>query len=105
MLGGMLMPKFLFSAAIFLALAASSKAQDFPRAEIFGGYSYLSFDVAGARDKLESVTGDDLSFIPGRLNLNGWEASLDVNLNRWVGVEGDFSGHYVGSCGGAAGLN
>jgi len=58
-------------------------------AEVFAGYSYLNFDTQG---------------LAGRLSLNGWEASAAFNLNRWIGAEADFSGHYKGDCGGAAGL-
>jgi hypothetical protein len=47
-----------------------------PRAEFFGGYSYL-----------RATEGDGA-------NLNGWGASVAANANRWVGVAVDVSGHY-----------
>ena len=46
----------------------------FPRAEIFGGYSYARTN--------------------GGLNLNGWEASVSGNLSSYLGIVGDISGHY-----------
>ena len=57
-------------------------AQDYPRAEVFGGYQYLHIGSMGAD-----------------VNANGWNASLTGNFNKWFGVTGDFSGAYktVGS--------
>ena len=59
----------LFSCLLSLPIPA----QDFPKAEIFGGYQFTH---------LESV------------NANGWNASLTGNINRWFGVAADFSGAY-----------
>jgi opacity protein-like surface antigen len=69
--------------SMFLNITA--RAQDFPKAEMFGGYSYGNFGpvISGA----------------GRTNLNGWNASLGVNMNRWFGLVSDFSGHYGSSNG------
>ena len=85
------MRKFAIILGIALGLCGSTSTfgQDVPRAEVFGGYSYLNFDTVG---------------VTNRLNMNGWEASATFNLNRWVGVEADFSGHYKGNCGGITGL-
>lgn len=62
-----------------MALAIAARAQDVPKTEVFGGYSYGNFGPNG----------------PGfpRTNLNGWNASLTVNLNRWFGFVSDSSGH------------
>jgi hypothetical protein len=54
-------------------------AQDFPRAEIFGGYSYGNFQV-----------------LSNRSGLNGWNASATVNVYRWFGLTTDFGGLYGG---------
>jgi opacity protein-like surface antigen len=51
-------------------------AENTPKAEAFGGYSYFR-----ASD-------------PTTINLNGWNASITGNLTSWFGVVGDFSGHY-----------
>jgi len=77
--------------AVFFAVfcSCSLSAQETPKAEIFAGYSYMNFGTESISD---------------RLNLNGWEASAAFNLNRWVGVEADFSGHYKGNCWGAPGV-
>lgn len=55
-------------------------AQDFQRAEVFGGYSYLNAD-----------SGPN-----GRQGMNGWEASFAYNVNPWLAVEGDVSGYHRG---------
>jgi opacity protein-like surface antigen len=63
----------------FCLLCLPVAAQEFPKAEIFGGYSFMS------------VGNKDLS---SRQSLNGWEASASGNLTKWFAVEGDVSGHY-----------
>lgn len=73
-------------------------AQSVPRAEVFGGYSYMNFDTKKSETTVLFGTGID------RLNMHGWEASLAVNANRWLAVEADFSGHYKPNCGGVSGL-
>jgi S1-C subfamily serine protease len=65
--------------AIFCFLCLSAAAQDLPKVDIFGGYSFLS------------VGEKNLS---SRQSLNGWEASASGNLTKWFAVEGDVSGHY-----------
>ena len=74
---------------VVLTLSPVAEAQEAPKVEVFGGYSYLNFDTVGVTD---------------RLNMQGWDASADFSVYRWFGVEGDFSGHYKGDCGGVAGL-
>ncbi len=76
--------------------------QDAPRAEVFGGYSYLHIDTQG-------VTGSTLvnacnqilgagTCPPGSIqvhqNFNGWNAAAQVNITRLFGIKADFSGHY-----------
>lgn len=62
-----------------LFLSTFSIAQEFPRVEVFGGYSYLHF-------KPEGATG---------LNLNyGWNSAMQFNVNRLIGFKADVSGHY-----------
>ena len=52
-------------------------AEDYPKAEIFGGYQYLHLGGSGTD-----------------VNANGWNASLTGNFNKVFGVTGDFSGSY-----------
>lgn len=67
--------------ASMLIFDPSARAQETPRVDVFGGYSYLSADT----NNLAS---------PSRQSANGWEASVSWNYNRWFAVEGDFSGYY-----------
>jgi hypothetical protein len=63
------------TALIFLIPLGAWAQQEFPKVEVFGGYSYLKLS-------------------PEEDTLNGWNASVTGNITRWFGVEGDFSGHY-----------
>jgi hypothetical protein len=66
--------------ALHLSLVGCSAfAQDYPRAEVFGGYSYLNFDI---------------NQLGPRQSANGWEASVSGNVNRWFAIEGDVAGYY-----------
>jgi opacity protein-like surface antigen len=73
------MRNLMLAIGIVLCCCSSSHAQDVPRAEIFGGYSYLNIDTNG---------------LSSRQSANGWEASVAGNFNRWFALEGDVSGYY-----------
>jgi hypothetical protein len=61
-------------------LAVPAMGQDeYPKAEIFGGFSYMNFD---------SGVGDP------RYNAVGWQASVAGNFRKNVGIVGDFGGQY-----------
>jgi hypothetical protein len=60
--------------------AVLSAQETTPKAEVFGGYSYANIDN---------------TFSSRRSNLNGWNGSLAVNVNRTFGIVADFSGHYA----------
>lgn len=67
-----------FRVGVFLCLCTVTVfAQDFPKAEIFGGYSYANMPV-----------------LSGRANANGWNASATVNIYKWFGLTSDFNGLY-----------
>lgn len=78
------MKRFLSVTSLILVASLSTMAQDYPKAEVFGGYSFLHSD-------------DSLSFRSPGANLHGWNASVTANLNRWFGLTADFSGHYDSS--------
>ncbi|MBS1789376.1 MAG: outer membrane beta-barrel protein [Acidobacteria bacterium] len=71
------MRKLILLAALLLIFPLIGKAQSAPKAEIFGGYSYLHADDA-----------DD------GLDLHGWNASAAINFTKYAGIVADFSGHY-----------
>ena len=64
------MKKILLMTALIHLASLTATAQDTPKTELFGGYSY-----AGG-------------------NFQGWNASLTGNVNKWFGLMADFSGHY-----------
>ncbi len=73
------MRKLFLIAALALALPIIAQAQESPRVEIFGGYSYL---------RLDNDLNDDQ-------DLNGYNVSGNVTvLGKWLGFKADFSSHF-----------
>jgi hypothetical protein len=69
-------------AVVFVAVfPALVDAQETPKVEAFGGYSYLGLSQQ-PRLRFESAA------------LNGWKGSLKLNLTQRIGILADFSGHY-----------
>jgi opacity protein-like surface antigen len=68
------MRKLLFALAI-IVLPAWLLAQDVPKAEVFGGYSYLR---------------------TGGQGFNGFDAQFTYNQSEWLGLTGDVSGAFAG---------
>jgi hypothetical protein len=60
-------------------LTVVSSAQTTPRAELFGGYSFLRAD------------GNPL---PTNFNLHGWQTSATIKATRWLGFTANFGGTY-----------
>jgi opacity protein-like surface antigen len=70
----------LFSLLLFAGLAS---AQIPTSGNVFVGYSY------------ENVDSESLNFLnQNRASLNGWEATVEGKVFPWIGIVGDFSGHY-----------
>ncbi len=69
------MKRALLLVCVF-AVAGLAVAQETPKAEVFGGYSYLRVNPSG-------------------VNANGWEAALTGNFTEHLGLTADFSGHYA----------
>jgi hypothetical protein len=68
-----------------LLLPLTVAAQSTPRIEVFGGYSYL---------RLAQQTDPPFN----TANLNGWNASIKLNVTQTFGLVADFSGHYEQGC-------
>jgi hypothetical protein len=68
------MLRLLFVCVITLCAPVIASAQEYPRVEVSGAYSYLRGDFDA--------------------NFNGWSASVAGNPSRWFGVVGEFGGHY-----------
>jgi len=63
---------------VFLGFGSAATAQDAPRAEIFGGYTYQ----------------DTLVFSSTRTSSSGWQAEGTVNFYRWFGLTTELGGSY-----------
>ena len=61
---------------VLIVLSVSLEAADAPRAELFGGYSFLHAGDVGE-------------------NAHGWNASVAGNVSSWFGLVADVSGHYT----------
>lgn len=72
------MAKFIRGLILLLSTTLFSFAQEFPKTEVFAGYSYVRMSV----------------YHNTHQNFSGWNGSVAFNPNRWVGVVADFSGHY-----------
>jgi hypothetical protein len=64
---------------VCLLCVGCAVAQDYPKAELYGGYSYGNIDTNG---------------LTSRQSINGWEASVSGNFNKWFAVEADVAGYY-----------
>ena len=63
--------------ALALFLGGLASAQIPTSGNVFFGYSYYNTNLAGSRS-----------------SLNGWEGSVEGKVLPFVGIVGDFSGHY-----------
>ncbi|HUO24478.1 MAG TPA: outer membrane beta-barrel protein [Candidatus Aquilonibacter sp.] len=77
----------MLKALLIFLLALSSlpvAAQDFARAELFGGYQYVHFGSSTS----DGVTASGQGF-------NGWNVSVAYNFKKHLGVVGDLGGSYA----------
>jgi len=89
--------RYFMAVVVFAVWSLAIAAQEVPKAEIFAGYSYGNYELSSGSP---SFVIDDETFSgssSARLGLNGWNASVGVNLNRWFSFVTDFSGYYSGS--------
>ena len=78
------MTRLILPVGLLLLLSLPAPAQDRPKVEIFGGFSYT--DIRTSEDRIKA---------------KGWHAMIAVNSRQsWLEFVADFSGHY-GSLGGA----
>lgn len=68
------------SAASVAQPHAPAGIEEWPRIDLFAGYSYLNVDTSGLTTSRQSG--------------NGWEASAAFAANKWIAAEADFSGYY-----------
>ena len=70
------MRKIAFLVALFALLPVFAMAAD--RVDVFGGYQYTHISDSGVSQ-----------------SLNGWNAAVTGNVNKYLGITGDFSGSYA----------
>jgi opacity protein-like surface antigen len=80
----------LFFACLFISTNCSAQGQ----VQVFGGYSYLFPAVSEPQTILCPGPPCPTEFVSNRASLNGWEASAAYKPTHWLGLVGDFSGHY-----------
>jgi opacity protein-like surface antigen len=82
---------------VFTVCALAAFAQDAPKAEIFGGFSYGNYELLAATPSFSS-SNETISGSPSaRLSLFGWNGSVAVHVNPWFSFATDVSGYYSGS--------
>jgi hypothetical protein len=97
--------RLLLGALLCTSLCIPSLAQHTPKAEIFGGFSYLNYEARHTMPTGIVIAGICLSLpcagpnissvetIP-RMGLYGWNGAVTGNFTRWFGLTLDFSGAY-----------
>ena len=78
------MKRWILVCSLVLACSFSAKAQDSSKVDVFGGYSYLRFQVPNAG-----------------LNGNGGSGQVTYNFNPMIGFTGDFGGYHLVRAAGA----
>ena len=85
------MRKLLFLAVLIVASASMAAAQstDYHKVEFFGGFSHNRVDtgIDDSEPELSDIVNE-------REGFNGFNASIVGNFSRYVGLKGDFSGHF-----------
>lgn len=109
------MKRIFLLSLLIIASASASLAQgsnDYHQWDIYGGYSLgrmesnvsgASFTSAGGTqtftDLCSAATGQQIGpnsqkFFCARRNFNGVEGSVTYNVSKYVGIQGDVSGHF-----------
>ena len=76
------MKKLVLVAMVLMGFSVMAVAQDPPKVEVFGGYSFVRVDTT---TNFGAPSGNDL-------NMNGWDVNVAFNGNKWLGFVADFSG-------------
>jgi hypothetical protein len=84
------MIRTILASLLIVAFGGVCFAQNTPQWEVFTGYSFQRADV---REYYKS-TPIVYTFRHHYVNMNGFEASVTENMNRWFGGTLDFSAHF-----------
>jgi len=95
------MRKLWLLALLAAAACLSAMAADAPQpsglstdsVEIFGGFSYLHLDTVSA-STLDAQFNQPAGTLSVKRNYPGWNAAVQFNLTRWLGIVADGSGYY-----------
>ncbi len=79
---------FLFGFVLLLGIATAAQAQETPKIEISGGYSFV-------RVKPQTTGAKSIDF-------NGGSGSVAYNLNHWLGVVADIGGYKASTTAGGS---
>jgi outer membrane protein OmpA-like peptidoglycan-associated protein/opacity protein-like surface antigen len=79
------MKKLVLVAVLLLGFSIVAVAQEYPKVEVFGGYSYFRMDTT---TNFGAPSGE------AALNMNGFDINAAINGNKWLGFVVDFSGAY-----------
>ena len=83
--------KPILTSLLLALMATAAVAQDYPRSELFGGYSYLRTDS----DEVDLAQfGVNATARRHNANLNGWNLAVTGNPTSWLGIVADFGGVY-----------
>ncbi len=74
------MRKLVYVGMIVIGLCLAAAAADVPKAEVFGGVSWLHIDSMG-------VSGI-------KTNYMGWDSEFQYNMSNWLGLTADIGGNY-----------
>ncbi|HEX7996965.1 MAG TPA: outer membrane beta-barrel protein [Pyrinomonadaceae bacterium] len=86
------MRKLILLTAMILACASVSFAQDdYNKVEFAVGYSHARVDTGVDDPDFEDDFGD---FLTDRRGFNGFDTSITGNVSRYVGLKGNFTGHF-----------
>lgn len=85
----------LVMTAAIVWMGSSAFAQDVPKVQVFGGYSWMH---AGTGGLTGTALDTDLNQFPNTFGVgsssNGWNAEAQYNFDRWIGIVADFGGQY-----------
>jgi opacity protein-like surface antigen len=95
------MRKLLIATALMLMLTGIGLAEDFPKWEVFGGFSLLNAKLNIGSEllssQLMSKAGPSVGLAAAQIEntqlTKGFDFSLTRNINPWLGIKADFTGH------------
>jgi len=85
------MRRVLLAVMMLFLVAGVASAQDYPKAEIFGGYSLLRIGGSDVDALLDAATLDAPEGVStSKLFKKGFDASFTYNVNHYFGIEAAF---------------